>query len=132
MLAQSLADSVVPLNLCDKMPRHLATATILVLEKAPDVLELLVADAFPPGAPGLKREGATASCKGKVQHRTKDAINAHLLTQYCFPASEEGRKPYKQIWEDLEQALDMHDLCTRGMNSLSKMAMTRAQIKNLF
>ena len=113
------------------MPRPLATATILALENAPEVLELLVADAFPPGAPALKRDSAAASHKGKVQHRTKDAINLHLLTQYCFPASEEMRKPYKRIWEDLEQALDIHNLCPNGMNSLSRMTMSRTQIKKL-
>ena len=105
------------------MPQPLATDTILALETAPELLELLIADAFPPGAPGTK---------GTVQHRTKDAINTHLLTRYVFPAPEENRTPYKRIWEDLERALGLPGLCAHGMLSLSKMTVTRTQIKNAF
>ena len=105
------------------MHQLLATDTILALETAPELLELLIADAFPPGAPGTK---------GTVQHRTKDAINTHLLTRYVFPATEENRTPFKRVWENLERALGLPGLCASGMHSLAMMTVTRQQIRNAF
>lgn len=93
----------------------LAPATVLVFEKAPEVLALLVADVLGGGG---------------IQHCTKDAINDHLIMEYGFPAATKQRNLYKAIWRDLEQAFNIHNLCGAGMNSLSKMTMPRRQLRN--
>ena len=92
-------------------------ATVLVFEKAPEVLARLVADAL---------DG------GNIQHCTKDAVNAHLIMQYGFPAAVKQRNLYKAIWHDLAQALNIPNLCSAKMNSLSKMTVSRRRLTNSF
>ena len=66
----------------------------------------------------------------RVSNASRDAVNLHLLRCPDFGLPVNTRHSYDVVWNELEAVLGVSHLRSQGLNSLSRLSLTKAQIHN--